>query len=79
MQLISTAAEDEETLRLKLPSRSVVVPMVVPGSITVAPTTGPAWSTTTPLTSYPPLWADTLADITAQRAAAAKRVRILFI
>ena len=52
MQLISTMTSGPLTLRAKLPSRSVETPFDVPCSTTVAPMTGPIWSTTLPETVY---------------------------
>ena len=48
-EIVSVASAG--TLRAKLPSRSVTVPLLVPFCITVAPiTVSPVWSVTTPCT-----------------------------
>ena len=50
-----------------------------PFSITVAPMTGPAWSTTTPFTAYPPFWANTDTPIMHESTKDAHSVNTLFI
>ena len=77
MQLISTIASGDETVRMKSPSSPVEVPFEVPCSMTVAPITGPMASSTTPLTWYPP-WADANVE-NVPMSTIATRVRILFI
>ena len=45
-----TSVDLGETLSVNLPSISVIVPLVVPFSTTLAPITGPIWSSIIPVT-----------------------------